>query len=380
MNKIFITIKKELRSIFRDKKTLATIFIYPLMIPLMVILYGELYQNIESKDTTYNVGINYELNEVEDSILSSLNLEVTKLDDVKDLEKEYNDNKIDAYITKENNNYTIYANTSNTSGMAISSLIDTYFENYNKYLTDAYLVSQNVDLDKAYNHFNVEYKQLNENNYVVTLLLSISITYIILSICIATANMATVATATEKENGTLETILTFPIKKTELIIGKYISSVIVGFIAAIASLIFMILSMVIGTKHYEIYKDLDLLFNIKTITLSILIVLAASIFIAGIAYLLTAKAKNFKEAQSKTSLITLLGTVPMFITLMDVEISKYYYLIPVCNFEQILNDLFTNSINIEYIFIAIISTIVYTIIVVTYVIKSYNSESILFKD
>lgn len=380
MNKIFITIKKELRSIFRDKKTLATIFIYPLMIPLMVILYGELYQNIESKDTTYNVGINYELNEVEDSILSSLNLEVTKLDDVKDLEKEYNDNKIDAYITKEDNNYTIYANTSNTSGMAISSLIDTYFENYNKYLTDAYLVSQNVDLDKAYNHFNVEYKQLNENNYVVTLLLSISITYIILSICIATANMATVATATEKENGTLETILTFPIKKTELIIGKYISSVIVGFIAAIASLIFMILSMVIGTKHYEIYKDLDLLFNIKTITLSILIVLAASIFIAGIAYLLTAKAKNFKEAQSKTSLITLLGTVPMFITLMDVEISKYYYLIPVCNFEQILNDLFTNSINIEYIFIAIISTIVYTIIVVTYVIKSYNSESILFKD
>lgn len=380
MNKIFITIKKELRSIFRDKKTLATIFIYPLMIPLMVILYGELYQNIESKDTTYNVGINYELNEVEDSILSSLNLEVTKLDDVKDLEKEYNDSKIDAYITKEDNNYTIYANTSNTSGMAVSSLIDTYFENYNKYLTDAYLVSQNVDLDKAYNHFNVEYKQLNENNYVVTLLLSISITYIILSICIATANMATVATATEKENGTLETILTFPIKKTELIIGKYISSVIVGFIAAIASLVFMILSMVIGTKHYEIYKDLDLLFNIKTITLSILIVLAASIFIAGIAYLLTAKAKNFKEAQSKTSLITLLGTVPMFITLMDVEISKYYYLIPVCNFEQILNDLFTNSINIEYIFIAIISTIVYTIIVVTYVIKSYNSESILFKD
>lgn len=380
MNKIFITIKKELRSIFRDKKTLATIFIYPLMIPLMVILYGELYQNIEGKDTTYNVGINYELNEVEDSILSSLNLEVTKLDDVKDLEKEYNDNKIDAYITKEDNNYTIYANTSNTSGMAVSSLIDTYFENYNKYLTDAYLVSQNVDLDKAYNHFNVEYKQLNENNYVVTLLLSISITYIILSICIATANMATVATATEKENGTLETILTFPIKKTELIIGKYISSVIVGFIAAIASLVFMILSMVIGTKHYEIYKDLDLLFNIKTITLSILIVLAASIFIAGIAYLLTAKAKNFKEAQSKTSLITLLGTVPMFITLMDVEISKYYYLIPVCNFEQILNDLFTNSINIEYIFIAIISTIVYTIIVVTYVIKSYNSESILFKD
>lgn len=377
MNNIIITIKKELRSIFRDKKTLAALFIYPLMIPLMVVLYGVLYEDIENENNTYNIGINYEMNEGEKAIAKETNL-IFEKHELDELKEKYNNKEISAYITKENNQYTIYINTSETEGMSVASFIDSYFTQYDQYLTNNYLIEQNINLEEAYNHFNIEYKELNENNYVVTILLAISLTYIILSICIATANMATSATANEKENGTLETILTFPIKKTELITGKYLSSVIVGFIAALASLILMIVSMFIGTKKYEIYKDLNLLFNFKTISISLLIILFASVFIAGIAYLMTANAKTYKEAQSKTSLITLLGTVPMFISLMGVTINKYYYLIPVCNFEQLLTDLFTNQIDMINVLIAISSSVVYTVVVITYVIKSYNSEKILF--
>ena len=377
MNNIIITIKKELRSIFRDKKTLAALFIYPLMIPIMVVLYGVLYEDIENENNTYNIGINYEMNEGEKAIAKETNL-IFEKHELDELKEKYNNKEISAYITKENNQYTIYINTSETEGMSVASFIDNYFTQYDQYLTNNYFIEQNINLEEAYNHFNIEYKELNENNYVVTILLAISLTYIILSICIATANMATSATANEKENGTLETILTFPIKKTELITGKYLSSVIVGFIAALASLILMIVSMFIGTKKYEIYKDLNLLFNFKTISISLLIILFASVFIAGIAYLMTANAKTYKEAQSKTSLITLLGTVPMFISLMGVTINKYYYLIPVCNFEQLLTDLFTNQIDMINVLIAISSSIIYTVVVITYVIKSYNSEKILF--
>ena len=78
MNNILITLKKELRSIFRDKKTLATLFIYPLMIPMMVILYGVLYDNIENEENTYTIGYNYELSEAEESLLKDTNLEFKK--------------------------------------------------------------------------------------------------------------------------------------------------------------------------------------------------------------------------------------------------------------------------------------------------------------
>ncbi len=380
MNNILITLKKELRSIFRDKKTLATLFIYPLMIPMMVILYGVLYDNIENEENTYTIGYNYELSEAEESLLKDTNLEFKKYDSKEKLKEEYDKKNIIAYITKENDVYTINVNTSDTTGMSVGSFIEAYFETYDQYLTNTYLVEHGIDLEEAYTHFNIEYNELNNNNYVVTLLLAISLTYIVLSICIATANMATSATATEKENGTLETILTFPIKKTELITGKYLSSVVVGFIAAIASLVLMIVSMYIGTKNYEIYKDLNLVFTVKTITIAVLVILMASIFIAGVSYLLTANAKTYKEAQGKTSLITLVGTVPMFVSLMGVEITRYYYLIPVCNYEQILTDIFTNNIDLINVLIASASSIIYTVFVIIYVIKSYNSEKILFTD
>ena len=194
----------------------------------------------------------------------------------------------------------------------------------------------------------------------------------------ATSNMAIGTTATEKENGTLETILTFPIKKNELIVGKYLSSVIVGFVAGLISLILMIISMYIGKYQYTIFENIEIVLSIKTILSSIITVASASIFIAGVALLLTAFAKSYKEAQGKISFITLVATIPMFISILDIKISKYYYLIPICNFEQVLNDIFTNNIVASNIFLTFASTVVYSIVVISIIIKAYNSEKILF--
>ena len=59
MNKnILITLKKELRSIFRDQKTIRRMFLFPLIIPIMVILYGTLYDSMDTYKTTYQIGTN----------------------------------------------------------------------------------------------------------------------------------------------------------------------------------------------------------------------------------------------------------------------------------------------------------------------------------
>ena len=53
MNSIRITLLKELRTIFRDKKTFRSLFLLPLFIPLFIILYGyifdEMDKDVESK-------------------------------------------------------------------------------------------------------------------------------------------------------------------------------------------------------------------------------------------------------------------------------------------------------------------------------------------
>ena len=57
MREIFITIKKELRSIFRDKKTFITLLLFPILIPAMIFLYAYMYEE-ESRDDVYVVGVN----------------------------------------------------------------------------------------------------------------------------------------------------------------------------------------------------------------------------------------------------------------------------------------------------------------------------------
>lgn len=382
MNNIFITIKKELRSILRDKKTLSVMFIYPILIPFMVILYGNIYENIDNEVTQHTIGIDYQLSNEEKTILESLNLDYIEYKNTNEMNSSYKSKEITGYISydKTKNNFKIYVDTSNSSGLTTGELMYEYLKMYSTNLTNKYLIQEGIDLDKAYNNFSITEQELGNNNYVVVLLLGISIAYIFLSICISTSNMATQTTATEKENGTLETILTFPVKKTELIIGKYLSSVFIGFISGLFSLILMIISLYIGKYEYQIFSNIDISLSPITIVGSIITVLSASIFIGGISLLLTAFAKTYKEAQGKSSMITMLAMIPMFISILEIEITNLYYLIPVCNFNQLLSDLFLNNISLIQIIITATSTLVYTTIILIYIIKYYNSEKILFSN
>lgn len=382
MNKnILITIKKELRSIFRDKKTIARMFLFPLIIPAMIMLYGTMYDTMEENENSeYKIGINYNATEIERDIFKNLNISYDEYDNKDDLDNEYNNKNIEGYIdyNKENNTYTIYTNTSSTGGMVLSSILEQYLESYNTYLTNNYLLEHNINLEEAYNHFNVEYKDLSNSNYMLSILLTVSFTYIIMSICMSTSSMATGVTATERENGTLETILTFPIKKTELITGKYLSSVIIGFISSLIGFILTIISLTIGKHLYTMFEGFDLILSPASIIGSLVVITCASFFIAGVALALTCFSRTYKEAQSAVSMLNMLCIVPMFVSLIEIELTNIYYLIPICNFEQILMDLFTNSASILNVFLTLISTIVYISIVLIYILKSYKSEKILF--
>lgn len=382
MSNIITTIKKELRSILRDKKTIAVFLIYPIMIPVMIMLYGTMYENIDSEEVVYTIGLNYQISENEKALLDELNLDYKYYDNDKELYKSYENNEISGYIEydKKTNNYEINADMSKTTGMEVGSLMYQYLESYSTYLTNDYLINEGIDLETAYNNFTITEEDLGKTDYMLIMILQISIMYIILSICFSTSNMATQATATEKENGTLETILTFPVNKTELITGKYLASVITGIISGLCSLAFMLAGLFIGKQQYAIFKNIDISISASTIIGAVLTIIAASIFISGISLLLTAFSTSYKEAQSKGSMITLVAMIPMFVSLLEIEISKVYYLIPVCNISQTLNDIFTNNINPLNILITFGSTTIYAILVIIFIIKAYNSEKILFNN
>ena len=379
--KVILTIKKELRSVFRDKKTLRNIFLIPFLIPLMIFLYGYMFDSVEKTDKVYDIGINYEPNDYEKMSYKDLKINYKIMDKKDDLDKEYKNKNISAYILydENNNKYTIYCDESD-NGMIVSSILEKHFEGYNKYLTNNKLIEKGIDVDKVFNNFELEYINIdNTKNYFVQLILSMIIMYVIFSISAATSSMSNSITASERENGTLETILTFPIKAKELIMGKYLSSVIVGIISSVFGLSIGLVSIGISKEIFKSFSDVTLNINFIVILISILIIIIASLFISSLALILTIYSKNTKESQSATQALNFICIIPFFIKMINIDVSSYYY-VPILNYNEVLMNIYTSSINWINIFITLVSTIVLVFIVLKYIFMTYSSEKVLFTD
>lgn len=380
-NSIIITIKKELRSILRDKKTLITLLVFPILIPLMIFLYSYIYDN-QTQEETYNIAINYKPNTTEKSILDECHLKPKHYKTLKEMKEAYKNGEVSGYIDydKDKKTYTVYTNEDAEDGMYIANYTTAYLDAYNNHLAKLYLTGEDIDVDKAYNNFKYKIKDLEGENFILEIIFSIAFTYIIMSIVLASTNMATSATAVEKENGTLETILTFPVKPSELITGKYLATVITGIIASLIGLILTIGSLSIASSYFEIFKTISFSINIETIIIGIITCLSASLFIAGLSIAITSFAKTYKEAQSSSQVLSILTIIPMMISLIGIKINTIYYLIPIANYVQLLMDIFSKNFNYLNILIVLLSSIIYVIIVITYIIKQYKSEKVLFGD
>ena len=379
MNNILITLKKELKLIIRDKKSLLMMAITPLFIPIFVILMSYIYEEltVNKDDKTYQIGVNYELSSTERELLSD-EVKYTVYSSSKELEKAYNSNKILAYIVKDNNSYNIYANIQSEDGSMVTSLITNYLDNYNNYLGQSYLVNNNIDLSKVYNNLNYNVTEIKGESIFGNQIILMAITFTIMAITLSCIYTSTDTTAGEKERGTLETILTFPIRRKELIFGKYLAISISGIVTLLIGVLLSILSLYYVKNSFSIYDNV--IFNINTITilLTILILLFYTLFISGLCITIASFTKSFKEAQSALTPISLVTCIPMFLEMLSINISGVLSFIPIINHTIVINNILTSSININNILITIISSIIYIIVLLLFINKMYKSEKILF--
>ena len=379
MNNILITLKKELKLIIRDKKSLLMMAITPLFIPIFVILMSYIYEEltVNKDDKTYQIGVNYELSSTERELLSD-EVKYAVYSSSKELKEAYNSNKILAYIVKDNNSYNIYANIQSEDGSIVTSLITNYLDNYNNYLGQSYLVNNNIDLSKVYNNLNYNVTEIKGESIFGNQIILMAITFTIMAITLSCIYTSTDTTAGEKERGTLETILTFHSSRKELIFGKYLAISISGIVTLLIGVLLSIVSLYYVKNSFSIYDNV--IFNINTITilLTILILLFYTLFISGLCITIASFTKSFKEAQSALTPISLVTCIPMFLEMLNINISGVLSFIPIINHTIVINNILTSSININNILITIISSIIYIIVLLLFINKMYKSEKILF--
>ena len=144
-------------------------------------------------------------------------------------------------------------------------------------------------------------------------------------------------------------------------------------------MILAIISLLIAQNAFTIYENVNLMFSTSSIIFGIVVIVAYSIFISGLCISIASTSKTFKEAQSALTPLTFISFFPGMIAFMiGLETNNILSIIPFINYTMIFTDISAGNINILHIALMFISTIVYIGIVLTYIIKQYKSEKVLF--
>ena len=376
---LFNILKKEIRELFRDKKSLAMMLVIPIFIPLLVVGMSALFESQVNKNVEeYNkIGFAYDMSDEEKNIASQMNISVVNGTE-EELNKKYDEGEIDLYITKNENKYVINSDGSDNSTYS-TSLMETYFNTYKQFLQQSYLQQNNINPNEVLNIITVEENVVEQDNFFANYIKNYAFLFIIMAITVSATYPATDTTAGERERGTLETLLTFPIKSRDIIVGKFLGVSISSIVTGVISLILAIISLIISQDMFTIYEGIDIMYSFASIVFALVIIIAYSFFISGLCIAIASTSKTFKEAQSALTPLTFISLFPGMIAFMiGITTTPILSIVPFLNYTLIFTDINNGNIDVLNISLMAISTIIYITAVLAYIIKQYKSEKVLF--
>jgi ABC-2 type transport system permease protein len=214
---------------------------------------------------------------------------------------------------------------------------------------------------------------------------SMMIPIIVMMVIVIVGSIVISSMGTEKENKTLETLLTLPIKRTVIVSGKLLAAAIMGLVYGACYLVGMMmytngLTSGITGSSADISKYGLTMDPLDWVVL--LIVLFLAIFAAlGICMILGAFTKNYKMAQTMTLPISGLALIPMFIFMfaswetLPLIGKVAMFAIPFSHPMMAMNNLMFGDIML--VAGGIVYLLVFDIIMILITVRIYNSDILI---
>ncbi len=139
--------------------------------------------------------------------------------------------------------------------------------------------------------------------------------------------------AGEKERGTMETLLTAPVNRFHILLGKFLVVVLSGLASASVAMLGLFISIRLQPDiPEEFFELLGNLLGAGNVVLILTLMIPLAVFFAGLLLSLSITAKSFKEAQSLISPLNFMIIVPAFIGMLPgIELGFTTALIPILN-------------------------------------------------
>lgn len=411
-----VVFKKELKDFFRDKRTIITTILVPLlMFPILYsVIGGQISSTTDQLSKSITIGVESNTSNEAIELLKNKIFNVDSrftIKQVDDFSQAINDEDInvalqfdqDSFISaiKANKPFElniIYDNDKLVSSSALS-IIQTMIENYNTTVANTKLAELGLteqDIKPA--RTNIKTK----NEYIVSIggtaessggsnAFLAMILPLLLGVMVPTSTIAAVTDlfAGEKERGTLEPLLSTKAGRSSVLLGKYFAVLVLGIVSIAAYIAGFLIAMEMnpsimsgfssGAESAGVLSGLSISLGVGLMVIALILLL--SMTSTAIQVVLSTWSKSVKEAGSYMSFMTIAIMVPAYSTMMlqPGDVKEYMMLIPLYNVIASMKLALGGISNIRLYAIAIVSSLVFLAIILVIVLKMLKKESVLFR-
>ncbi len=395
--RIIIVAKKEIIEFIRDWRTIVALVLVPLLLfPLLFIAFPIVMQNEAAELDQKTVDILVQSDDIESYLLQEIEnqsavvtvepmpMNLSTLSDSGNNTDQLRNLEYDAILRIELRNDTwhyaiLHLSTSEQSTEARSRILEVLIQ-WEEDLTSERIESAGLDVESTLNPLqwdgSIDNADVATKGEQAGMLLSLFIPFVL---AIWTASSAVQPaidmTVGERERGTLESLLSLPLSRTELLLGKWLAVVSitgVGVTLQISGLLFGIA-----------YLASDFI-DVPSLSIGAVFLLALAVgfygtMIVALYLALAMRSKSVKEAGSILTPITLAMIMPIlltqFINLDDVEM--FWFGVPFVNVLLGLRELLLNRIIVEHVIVWILVSSTVCLLTIRYAAKQFHREDII---
>src|SRR5690554_1122753 len=373
MKHILIVMRKELARVFTDKKLIFTTIILPgLLLFVVYSLMGSAMSQMVEPEKAYDIyeyGLTSEVRTVLVTAFTEAEMEVnfisvteSEIEGIKnDIESE--DKLLLIHMDPDTKEIYLYYNDGNMDSLGIqSSVLGILNAVYNQTIINGV---QYKILEQTFSKNDLSF------NLVAMILPMLIITFLFQG----ALAVGPESIAGDKERGTIATLLSTPTRRSHIALGKIFSLSILSVLSSISSFIGVILSL---PKLMQ--SDTSITFDFSTYVTLFLILVSTTLVIISIVSVVSATAKNIKEATTFVTPLMILSMMIGMTTMFSFKISDgaWTYAIPIYNTANILSEAFTGNINLVPLVVAVVSNLLFTVIFAFILTKMFNSEKMMF--
>lgn len=387
-------IKKEFARFFGDRQLLFTTVIMPgLLIYIIYSFMGMGMKKMANEGANEDVILQVEnlpesmlpiLKEIPNTTLMPMPL---LEDDVKNLENkdldvvlmrfpEAFDEKVAAFDPQSGMaapNVEVYYNSANNASSRVYHIIEASLSAYEDQLSNRFDINR-ADSEEA------QFDMANKDDVLGSILSKLIPMLILMMLFSGVMAIAPSSIAGEKERGTIATLLVTPLKRNELALGKVVSLSGIALLSGISSFVGIVLSLPKMIQADEAGIELGLNYTSADYTVLLLIILSSVLIMASAVSLLSALAKDVKNAGTMITpfmlVVMFCGLTPMFQSGTPESLTAY--LIPFYNSIQVMTAVFAHEMRWMPVIVTLAANVVYTGFAVWGLTRMFNSEKVMF--